>query len=78
MSISDYKAALKNIIDSTNDEALLKEWKTRLEQEYESYRQNRTDETRTASTTEATPDESTGKDDTSGYVVLESGLGIDE
>lgn len=78
MSISDYKAALINIIDSTNDEALLKEWKTRLEEEYKSYRQNRTDETGTASTTKTTPDENTGKDDTSGYVVLESGLGIDE
>ena len=78
MSISDYKTALINIIDSTNDEALLKEWKTRLEEDYKLYQQKQPGETDTASTTETTPDENTGKDDTSGYVVLESGLGIDE
>lgn len=31
MSINDYKTSLKNLIDATNDEALLKYWKAQLE-----------------------------------------------
>lgn len=31
MSISDYKTSIKNIIDATNDEALLRHWKEQLE-----------------------------------------------
>ena len=66
------------MIDSTNDEALLKEWKSRMEEDYKSYQQKQSDANNTASSTEVTPDEKSGKDDTSGYVILESGLGIDE
>lgn len=31
MSVSEYKEAIKNIIDSTNNETLLKHWKKQLE-----------------------------------------------
>lgn len=74
MTINDYKAALKDIIDATDDEALLKHWKTHLEWELEQYKQ-RSNETQNAST-ESTSQKD--KDDDEGYVILESGLGIDE
>ncbi len=78
MTINDYKAALKNIIDATDDEAILKHWKTHLEREFEQYRRQRSDQPQHTSRAESTSDKDTGKDDTSGYAVLESGLGIDE
>lgn len=31
MSISEYKTSLKNLIEATNDETLLKYWKAQLE-----------------------------------------------
>ncbi len=31
MSVNDYKDSIKNIIDSTNNELLLKRWKKQLE-----------------------------------------------
>ncbi len=31
MSLSDYKEAIKSLVDSTNDEMLLKHWKHQLE-----------------------------------------------
>lgn len=31
MSVNEYKEAIKNIIDSTDNEVLLKHWKIRLE-----------------------------------------------
>jgi hypothetical protein len=31
MNLNDYKASIKSIIDSTNNEALLKHWKKQLE-----------------------------------------------
>jgi hypothetical protein len=76
MTINEYKTALKNIIDSTDDEELLKHWKTHLEWEFEQYQQ-RTSQQDT-SPTESTPIGNTGKDDAAGYAILESGLGIDE
>ena len=35
MSIQDYKASIKTLIDSTNDESLLKQWKEQLEWDIE-------------------------------------------
>lgn len=78
MDINDYKAALKQIIDATNDEAILKHWKTHLEREYEQYQQQGLDQSKTSSGNLSGANTSDDKDDTSGYVILESGLGIDE
>ena len=36
MSISKYKESIKKIIDATNNEALLKGWKTQLEHDIKS------------------------------------------
>jgi hypothetical protein len=35
MGISEYKTSLKNLIDATNNEALLKHWKKQLEWDLE-------------------------------------------
>jgi hypothetical protein len=35
MSVSEYKEALKSLIDSTNNETLLKHWKRQLEWDVE-------------------------------------------
>jgi len=35
MSISEYKTSIKKLIDATNDESLLKYWKTQLEWDVE-------------------------------------------
>jgi hypothetical protein len=35
MSIPEYKESIKKIVDATNDEALLKGWKTLLEHDVE-------------------------------------------
>lgn len=35
MSINDYKASIKTLVDSTNSEALLKQWKEQLEWDVE-------------------------------------------
>lgn len=35
MGINDYKTSLKNLIDATNDETLLKHWKAQLEWDIE-------------------------------------------
>jgi hypothetical protein len=78
MTIDDYKAALKDMIDATDDEAILKHWKTQLEQEFEQYRQQQSDQPQDPSPAEPTANNDADKDDASGYVVLESGLGIDE
>lgn len=74
MTINEYKDALKNLIDATDDEQLLQHWKTHLEGEYEQYRQRTGGQQ--ASSADSTRGQ--GKDDDEGYVVLESGLGIDE
>jgi hypothetical protein len=78
MTIDDYKAALKDMIDAIDDEAILKQWKTQLEQEFEQYRQQRSDQPQDPSPAEPTANTNTDNNDASGYVVLESGLGIDE
>ncbi len=66
MTINEYKAAIKQMVDATDDEALLKHWKNHLEPEFEKYRKGQSQSTK----------KDNDKDD--GYVVLESGLGIDE
>lgn len=76
MDINDYKTALKNIVDATNDEAILKHWKAHLEWEYEQYRQRGSGQSQQDASIETSNAKS--KDDTEGYVILESGLGIDE
>lgn len=35
MSIAEYKNAIKTLVDATNDESLLKQWKEQLERESE-------------------------------------------
>ena len=35
MSINEYKTSLKNLIDATNNETLLQQWKTQLELDIE-------------------------------------------
>ena len=35
MSVSEYKEAIKSLIDSTNNETLLKHWKKQLERDVE-------------------------------------------
>lgn len=77
MNINDYKESLKKMIDATDDEAILKRWNDQLESELEQHRQQQSDQSQQASTGGSTSDNA-GKDDTTGYVVLESGLGIDE
>jgi 23S rRNA maturation mini-RNase III len=76
MSINDYKTELKNMIDATDDEALLKHWKTHLEWEFDQYRQRTENARSNAQAGSAT--ENQDDDDTTGYVTLESGLGINE
>ena len=77
MDINDYKEELKRIIDATNDEAILKHWKTHLEWEFEQYQQKSFGQSQSLSSTPSAS-KTDDKDDTSGYVILESGLGIDE
>lgn len=77
MTIPEYKAALKNLIDATDDEELLKHWKTHLEREFEQYREQQSRDKETGQS-ESTPSPSSDNDESEGYSVLESGLGIDE
>jgi len=71
MDINDYRAAIKSMIEATNDEALLSHWKNHIEKEFEEYKQR--NEGAQDSTTQTKE-----KKDNEGYVILESGLGIDE
>jgi hypothetical protein len=79
MNISEYQLALKNMIDDTRDETLLKRWKEQLEadlrQNNKTVNSNKPDNSGRVKDEEAKTDK---KDDTSDYVVIESGLGIDE
>lgn len=78
MNINDYKTALKNIIDNTNDETVLQRWKTLLETDLEQYRQENPEASQQATATESAAGDITGKENDGGFVVMESGLGIDE
>jgi hypothetical protein len=78
MTINEYKTALKNMIDATDDETLLQRWKTHLEAEFEQYRQEHTEQPQQTAATEPVAGDTASKDNESGYVVIESGLGIDE
>lgn len=79
MSIAEYQVSLKNLIDATSDETLLKRWKAQLEGDLEQEKANSPagKNESSANGPEQRP-ESEKKDDTSDYVVIESGLGIDE
>ncbi len=79
MSIAEYQLSLKNLIDATNDETTLKRWKTQLEADLEHTREKNPEDRQKPSLDESAQEPSSEKkDDTSGYVVIESGLGIDE
>ena len=76
MSIAEYQLSLKNLIDATNDETLLKRWKEQLEADIAEAKETNLSGTEASSSGET--QEEPKKDDTSDYVVIESGLGIDE
>lgn len=79
MSIAEYQLYLKNLIDTTTDETILKRWITQLEADPEQGSEKTPVDNGNTSLSEpvqeSKPDK---KDDTSDYVVIESGLGIDE
>ncbi|MDQ6609371.1 MAG: hypothetical protein M3Y85_06090 [Bacteroidota bacterium] len=79
MSIAEYQLFLKDLIDNTTDEAILKKWKSQLEADIESTSEKNADDKQNTSLNEAGEEKkSNEKDDTSDYVIIESGLGIDE
>jgi hypothetical protein len=79
MSIAEYQVSLKNLIDATNDETVLKRWKAQLEGDLEHMREKNPAVKQESSLNErAQEPNSKKKDDTSNYVVIESGLGINE
>jgi len=71
--------SLKNIIDATNDETLLKRWKAQLEKDTQHVKEknpaNKQESSLNEPAQEPNPEK---KNNTSDYVVIESGLGIDE
>lgn len=72
MSIAEYQLSIKNLVDATTDEALLKRWKTQLETDVaQANKQDAASETAQQHNAEK-------KEDTSDYDIIESGLGIDE
>jgi hypothetical protein len=79
MSIAEYQLSLKNLIDATNDETVLKRWKAQLEGDLERMREKNPADKQESSLNEGAQEpNSKKKHDTSDYVVIESGLGIDE
>ncbi len=79
MSIAEYQLSLKNIIDANNDEATLKRWQAQLESDHEQTREkNPADKQESSLDESAQEPNSEKKNDTSDYVLIESGLGIDE
>ncbi len=79
MSIAEYQLSLKNLIDATNDETVLKRWKAQLEGDLERMREkNPADKQESSLKETAQEPNSEKKHDTSDYVVIESGLGINE
>ncbi|HZH63820.1 MAG TPA: hypothetical protein VEY10_02940 [Flavisolibacter sp.] len=79
MSIAEYQVSLKNLIDATTDETILKKWKIQLEADLEQ-RSEKMPDSRENTSLNAPVDEpkSDTKNDTSNFVVIASGLGIDE
>ncbi len=79
MSIAEYQLSLKNLIDATTDETTLKRWKAQLEADLEHGSEKMPGDngntTLTEPVQELKPDK---KNEASDYVVIESGLGIDE
>ncbi len=75
MSIAEYQMSLKNLIDATNDETVLKRWKAQLEGDLEHMREKNPADKQESSLKEPSSEK---KDDTTDYVVIESGLGINE
>ena len=78
MTINDYKTALVTIIEHTDNEALLIQWKNYIENSLAEFNQKPSDDTNEPSLSESRADKQQKKDDTDGYVIMESGLGIDE
>jgi hypothetical protein len=78
MTINDYKTALVSIIERTDNEALLSQWKNHIENSLEQFSQKPSDDTNEPSLSESRADKQQKKDDTDGYVIMESGLGINE
>ena len=79
MTIAEYQLYLKNLIDTTTDETILKRWKVQLEADLDQRSEKNPGNKQNTSLNEPAPEpKSDKKDDTSGYVVIESGLGIDE
>ena len=79
MSIAEYQLSLKNLVDATTDETLLKSWKEQMEADLAKAKGKAASGNQESSLNESS-NESTSekKDDTSDYVTIESGLGIDE
>jgi hypothetical protein len=79
MSIAEYQSSLKKLIDATTDEATLKRWKAQLEGDLKQTGEKISDEEGKSSLTETGEEPMLEKkENTSDYVVMESGLGIDE
>ncbi|RYF86634.1 MAG: hypothetical protein EON98_03095 [Chitinophagaceae bacterium] len=74
MSIAEYQVLLKNIIDATTDEALLKRWHSQLQGDVQTAKNNLSDKEQSTSGQQVSEEQQ----DTSDYVIKESGLGIDE
>ena len=74
MSIAEYQVLLKNIIDATTDEALLKRWHNQLQGDVQTAKNNLSGKEQSTSAQQASEEQQ----DTSDYVIKESGLGIDE
>ena len=78
MTINDYKTALVTIIERTDNEALLIQWKNYIENSLEQFNQKPSDDKSELASSEPKSGKQPKKDDTDGYVIMESGLGIDE
>ena len=79
MSIAEYQLSLKNLIDATTDETILKRWKAQLEGDLEQSAEKITETNENTSlNTPVDEPKSDKKNNTSDYVVIASGLGIDE
>lgn len=76
MSIAEYQLSLKKLIDATDDETLLKRWKAQVEADIAQANEKNPDSKPLNEAAQEPKAEK--KDDTSDYVIIESGLGIDE
>ena len=79
MSIAEYQMSLKNIIDATTDETILKRWHSQLEADLSQKEVSISEDKEESLLSEPTQEtEAEKKKDTSDYVLVESGLGINE